>query len=306
MLTRVFLITGFLGSGKTSFLKHVLGGSLDQVGILVNEFGKISIDGPILQQKHMNLIELNNGSIFCSCIKEHFIQSLKELIEKNLSYIFIESSGLADPSNMVQIVDLLRTEVLSSFEYVGSICLVDGLYFEQEFKKMVSVERQIKHSQVVLINKIDLIDKVQLQKIHGKVAETNPKAKIYNMSFGIIDFESLIFSQIPKTYEITSNTEENRPYVIIMRLNAEVKTEKLLGMVDQIKEHFYRIKGIISEGENRLTIDAVQQTVDINTYSGISNEEQMLVFISAIGINAVSHIINAANEWIPNLYELES
>ncbi|PKM51966.1 MAG: hypothetical protein CVV02_02970 [Firmicutes bacterium HGW-Firmicutes-7] len=305
-MTRIFLITGFLGSGKTSFLKNVLGGSLEKVGVLVNEFGKISIDGSLLLQEQMDLIELNNGSIFCSCIKEHFIKSLKDLINKKLNYIFIESSGLADPSNMAQITELISTQVFYPFEYVGSICLIDGLYFEQELNKMVSVERQIKYSQVVLINKTDLIDAIQLQKIIKKVTMINPEANIYNMSFGIIDFQSLVFNQSPKIYQNTTNIENNRPYVIVMRLKTEIKIDIFLEMIHQIKEHFHRIKGIVGKDENRFKIDTVQQKVDINTYSGISTAEQTVVFISAIGVHAVSYIVNAANEWIPDLYELET
>jgi G3E family GTPase len=305
-MTRIYLITGFLGSGKTSFLKHVLNGQADKVGVLVNEFGKISIDGPILQQEHMNLVELNNGSIFCSCIKEHFIQSLKDLIELRLEAIFIESSGLADPSNMVQIVNLIRNEVSAPFDYLGSICLIDGLYFEQELKKMVSVERQIKHSQVVLVNKVDLIDTEKLQKIHQKVSEINPVVEIHDMNFGVIDFGRLEFSGRPTSFESTTNKEDNRPYVIVMRLKAAVEKDQILGMVDQIKEHFYRIKGILRIGDSRMTIDTVGDIVDIADYHRIAGEEQVVVFISAIGVTAVSHIVKAANHWIPGKYILES
>jgi G3E family GTPase len=254
----------------------------------------------------MNLIELNNGSIFCSCIKEHFIQSLKDLIELRLETIFIESSGLADPSNMVQIVKLIKNEVSAVFDYLGSICLIDGLYFEQELKKMVSVERQIKHSQVVLVNKVDLIDAEKLLKIHQKVSEINPVVKIYDMSFGEIDFGSLEFSERPTSFESTTNKEDNRPYVIVMRLKAGVEKDQLLGMVDQIKVHFYRIKGILRLGDSRMTIDTVGDQLDIAEYHSIAEEEQVVVFISAIGVTAVSHIVNAANHWIPGKYILES
>ncbi len=305
-MTRIFLITGFLGAGKTSFLKHILEERHETVGVIVNEFGKISIDGPILQKEHMNLIELNNGSIFCSCIKENFIRSLKEVIEKKLDCIFIESSGLADPSNMVQIVELIKKEVENPFDYVGSICIIDGLYFEQELKKMVSVERQIKHSQVVLINKIDLIDEAQLDKIHDKVLEINPDAKIHHMTFGAVAFEDLEFGERPQTYEGTTNKEDNRPYVIVMRLKKEVEIDRLQAMIEPIKAYFHRIKGIVRQGDGRLTIDTVQDRMDIGHYHGGGEEEQILIFISAIGVKAVSHILNAANQNIPGSFELES
>jgi G3E family GTPase len=306
MGTQVILISGFLGAGKTSFLKHVLGEQAETVGVLVNEFGKISIDGPVLQKDNMNLIELNNGSIFCSCIKEHFIQSLKELISKQLDTIYIESSGLADPSNMLQIVELIHKELPFSFNYKGSICIVDSLYFDQELKKMVSVERQIKHSQVVIINKVDLVDPGQVEIIHQQIKAINQEVRIYCTSFGRVDIKSIEFSQRKQSYEGTTNKEDNRPFVIIMRLEAGVTMENIQGMVEQIKAHFYRIKGIIREGERSLTIDTVLNKLDISDYEEKEEGEQIIVLISAIGVTAVSYIIAAAEKWIPGLYLLET
>lgn len=305
-MVRIYLITGFLGSGKTTFLKQVLTNSQEKVGVLVNEFGKISIDGPILQKAHMNLVELNNGSIFCSCIKEYFIQSLKDLITQDLDAIFIESSGLADPSNMLQIVDLISKEIPTPFDYVGSICIIDGLHFEQELKKMVSVERQIVHSQIILINKVDLIDATQLEKTHQKIRELNPEVTILDMSFGQMDFGALRFAPKLKSSEMTTNKEENRPYVIVMRLKQESPLVQIQGMVSQLKDHCHRIKGIIRNGSSLYTIDTVLETLDVQPYTSPNAEEQVLVFISSIGVKAVSLIIQAANTWIPDSYVLES
>ncbi len=305
-VTQVFLITGFLGAGKTSFLKNILKETKDKVGVLVNEFGKISIDGPLLRLPNTRLIELNNGSIFCSCIKEHFIQSLKEMIMNQPEKIFIESSGLADPSNMVQIVELIHKEITEPFEYKGSICLVDGLYFEQELKKMVSVERQIKHSQGVLVNKIDLICSDQVEAIHAKIREINDHVPIWDVQHGEIDIKQLELSQSPITCENTTNKEENRPYVIMMRLEEEVEPESLQCMIEEIKYCFYRIKGIIRYREQQLTLDTVMEKLNFGVYEGIKDEEQVLVFISSVGVTAVANIVSAAEKWIPGMYELIS
>ena len=71
--TKLYLLTGFLGAGKTTFLTSVLNDLPDKkVAVIMNEFGKVGIDGPIIQKDGMELVELNRGSIFCSCLQLSF------------------------------------------------------------------------------------------------------------------------------------------------------------------------------------------------------------------------------------------
>ncbi len=164
-MTKVYLITGFLGSGKTTFLQNQLSGKDYKTGVLMNEFGKTSIDGTLIKDEDMDMIELTNGSIFCSCLKDHFIEGLRELISRELDCIYIESSGLADPSNMLTIIELLRSQCSHDFSYEGSICIVDCLHFIKEYEIMVSVANQVRHSHTIILNKNDLIDQATRDKI---------------------------------------------------------------------------------------------------------------------------------------------
>jgi len=79
-MTTIYLITGFLGAGKTTFLKERLLHAPVRTGVLVNDFGKVNFDGLQIKRQGMDLIELSNGSIFCSCLKDNFIEGLVELV----------------------------------------------------------------------------------------------------------------------------------------------------------------------------------------------------------------------------------
>lgn len=71
---KIILLTGFLGAGKTTLLSRLLTGEMDgKVGVLVNEFGDIGIDGRLIHHADAQMIELNKGSIFCACLKSSFM-----------------------------------------------------------------------------------------------------------------------------------------------------------------------------------------------------------------------------------------
>lgn len=110
---KLYLLTGFLGAGKTTMLLSLLNGggvAGKKIGVIQNEFGKLSIDGALLQRGDIEMQEISNGSIFCSCLKLQFVSALAEMSKQGLDMLFVESSGLADPSNLEEI--LAAVEVL--------------------------------------------------------------------------------------------------------------------------------------------------------------------------------------------------
>ena len=152
--TKLYLITGFLGAGKTTFLTKVLEdleGS--KVAVIMNEFGKVGIDGPIIQKEGMELLELNSGSIFCSCLQLSFVSALVEIANRDMDYLFVESSGLADPSNIDEFLDAVMIAKGEVYDYSGALCIVDGVNFLDQIKDIETVQRQLKFAHLVIISK---------------------------------------------------------------------------------------------------------------------------------------------------------
>ncbi|WP_193774392.1 GTP-binding protein [Vallitalea guaymasensis] len=307
-MTKIYLITGFLGSGKTSFLQNVLDSEEAKSGVLMNEFGSISIDSSVVSRKDMDMIELTNGSIFCSCLKDNFIESLRALLEKKLDNIYIESSGLADPANMLAIIDLLKKQCSNDFSYEGAICIVDGLHFMKEIDMMVSVENQIKHSKIILINKMDLISSKTADEIKARIRSINDKALIYEITHGKIDFESLKFSSvINDQIGETSNTTENKPKTIIMKLkDNNIELEEIIKVLNNLKEFCYRIKGFVTVNDITYKIDTVNEKLDVIEYESKGLDDQTLVFISKIGVGIVSKILASTKETLKDKIEIIS
>lgn len=308
--TDLYLITGFLGAGKTTFLKKRLACADVQVGVLVNDFGKINFDGLQIRKSGQEMVELSNGSIFCSCLKEQFIDGLVHLIRLGLDCIYIESSGLADPSEMDRILEVVRMRVTgATFRFKGTICLVDGLYFLKTLPKMLSVERQVRHSHLILINKCDLIDSEQRLMIQEKLRELNPRARIVETMYGEVDPAALDFQVFDTGDEVTINTLATRNKTLVIRFPYDPEEKSLRDFLDMVSTHFYRIKGWIRfEGQDLLVkVDMVNQQIKFENGEAPADTSAVnhLVCLTSQGMESISHMAVMADRYIPGMYQLE-
>ena len=99
--TDVFLITGFLGSGKTTFLNRIIDAfpTDRKLMILMNEFGEIGIDGTLVENDDVEMLEISKGSIFCVCVKTDFIKGLMNIVSTiRPEVLLIEATGVANTS----------------------------------------------------------------------------------------------------------------------------------------------------------------------------------------------------------------
>lgn len=306
---KLYLLTGFLGSGKTTLLTNLIEALKDEkVGVIQNEFGKISIDGAIIKREGMELVEINRGSIFCSCLKIKFAEAMMEMADRPIKYLFVESSGLADPSNIGEIMEAIRAFKGDVYDYKGAICLIDGLHFLDQIDDIETVDRQLKHCHLAVINKVDLIDKPTLSLIREKVASINSNVEVIETSFGKLDFEFLNRDLLKNSWvesEDTTNSPENKPKTLTMTFNGTVKKELLTRFLEAISSDAYRIKGFsrLDDGWNQ--VDVVNKKIDYKPWDNTAEESQ-LVFISKIGPNIIKPIINTWKEIVGEEMQLKN
>lgn len=300
----LYLLTGFLGSGKTTFLKRILEDlSSEKVGVIMNEFGRISIDGEIIKKDGMEMVEINRGSIFCSCLKLNFAQAMMEMADKDLKYLFVESSGLADPSNIGEILEGIKAVKGDLYQYKAAICLVDGVNFLEQLEDLETVERQIKHCHLAVISKVDLIDDETLAKVIEKIREINPIVPIETIEFGQLDYEFLNEDLMKYNWadvEDSTNTEETKPKTLMLNFDGEIKKEDLIKFIDKIKVDSYRIKGFVNLENKWNQVDVVGSRIDFKVVEE-SYEHSQLVIISKIGPQIIRPI---ANNW-KEIFEIE-
>jgi G3E family GTPase len=294
--TKLYLLTGFLGSGKTTFLTNTLNDlSEKRVGVIMNEFGKVGIDGTIIKKEDMELIEINRGSIFCSCLQLSFVSALVDMADRDMDYVFVESSGLADPSNIGEFLEAVEVAKGDVYDYSGAICIVDGLNFLEQIEDIETVERQLKFCHLVVISKVDLIDEDKLVKIIEKIKEINDSAEIQTAINGKMDYNFLEKDLLKKGWidsEDTTNTPDNKPKTLTLTYEGELTKEELTRFLDIIKADSYRIKGFFKLEDGWNQVDVVNKKID---YKLTDKEEttSQLVIISKIGPQIIRPIFNA-------------
>lgn len=294
--TKLYVLTGFLGSGKTTVLlklMQVLNGQ--KIGIIQNEFGKLGIDGTILRNDDIQMVEINRGSIFCTCQKLNFVNALSDMTQHNFDYLFVESSGWGDPSNVEEILEATKVVSGKEYDFRGVICFVDAVNFLEQVKDEETAFRQLKHCNLAVITKTDLADAAQLAAVEEKVREINPVCEILHSSMGEMDYSFLKKDLMIYRWaecEETTNSAENKPKSVFLEYDGTVKQEQLTGLLQAVAPQLHRAKGFCNlEGCGWNQVDVVGTLIDYKPSE--SFEKSQLVFISKVGPAVIKTILDA-------------
>ena len=201
----VYIISGFLGSGKTTVLLNMIKEcerNQKSPGIILNELGEVNVEGDLF--KNQLVKELLNGCICCTIqddLKETLHQFTEEIQRNNIDVLFIEGTGVANPQEIEEA--LMSPEFLDYFELNSIISLVDAshyLEYQSYFSSTPEVRKllkeQISSATMVLLNKTDLVKGKSLTKIEQKIKE-NVKSAVPNFktTFGDISIKELFLKR---------------------------------------------------------------------------------------------------------------
>ncbi len=179
MKTKIYIVTGFLGAGKTTLLKRILTASTDlsKTVVLVNEFGKVGIDGDLIKRSAAaNIVELTSGCICCS-LKTDMIQTLQILRhDYSPERIVIEATGVADPLSIIEALD--DRNLAPNFCLEKTITVVDHDFWEAREAFGYVFESQLKQADIILLNKIDTCDPPELSRTLKEIKKQGFKGMI--------------------------------------------------------------------------------------------------------------------------------
>ena len=189
--TDVLLISGFLGAGKTTLLKRILSweSDLSNTVVLVNEFGDVGIDGSLLEGSGSDVVELTSGCICCT-LSADLKQSLLRILEEFKPLrILIESSGVADPTAVAQVV---QHPDLSGNMTLGKIVTVlDADFWEAREVFGPLFYHQLEMAHLLLLNKVDRVEKKTIAVFLDEIHQLLPNTQVVPTIHCAIDPETL-------------------------------------------------------------------------------------------------------------------
>lgn len=203
------IIGGFLGAGKTSLLGYLLSAKHQQkIAVLVNDFGKLNIDAELIVNVEGETVSLTNGCICCT-IRDDLLKEVLKLLNKphdqRPERIVIETSGVSDPTLVA------HTFMLPAMQsYVDVDSIISVIDAEQVLKQKAEcyelIERQIRLADLVVINKIDLINESILEQVRNHVNRLAPQARILESTHGRVPID-LVFGPGKMAEVITTLTQ---------------------------------------------------------------------------------------------------
>jgi G3E family GTPase len=193
--TPVTVLTGFLGAGKTTLLNRILSSDHGlRVGVLVNDFGAINIDEKLIVGMDDSTISLANGCVCCE-IDDDLIGAIEALIERDESpeYILLEASGIADPFGIAMTIGNRRFEDTIRLDGIISVVDLEQIFAHPEYLGLQDLKlRQIGNSDMVVLNKVDLVDDDQVARVHEWIDERIPRVRTYETSYADVPLEILL------------------------------------------------------------------------------------------------------------------
>jgi G3E family GTPase len=175
----LLLLTGFLGSGKTTTLGHWLSHTdvpLKRTAVIINDFGSVNVDAALLARRQLELRSITGGCVCCQSFEDLVAQVAALADNPDFDLVWIETSGLADPE---EVLDHLSAPELHDCTVIRRMILVvDGSDFPCSWRGRAVQEEQVRYADLILLNKTDRLDEAARQRVEISLRKINPTARI--------------------------------------------------------------------------------------------------------------------------------
>jgi G3E family GTPase len=314
MKIKTTILTGFLGAGKTTYLNHILKTNPNtNYAIIENEYGEQNIDHHLIIQADNSIVEMNNGCLCCS-LNDGLYKLLNDLYlrQDEFDELIIEATGVADPAGIAD--PFLNYEtVKSAFELTHTICVVDAGLIEEQLIETIEARLQITFSDILLINKTDLVSRAHVEAIKLLLKGINPfagvliqenglypellnrlipeknqhqifqkqsKASGFKLSTHLLDQpKNLLFTTHKHTNIITHSFVFNKPF------NLELLNRQLVIFLTFQAKDLYRLKAIVHAANktHKILIQSVGKRMSMEELREWSQQEELISQFVFIG-----------------------
>jgi G3E family GTPase len=281
----VTVVTGFLGSGKTTLVNYILSENHGKrIAVIENEFGEIGIDDALVIDAEEEIFEMNNGCICCT-VRGDLIRILGTLMKRRdkFDYILVETTGLADPAPVAQTF-FVDEEIRAQLRLDAIVTVVDAkhlaihLFEEKEEGIENEALEQLAFADRVLINKVDLVNEEELLLVEKQIRSINAGASLVRTQMSKVDLDwvlnarafelSRVLEVDPQFLEESEHMHDQSITSVGIEVDGSVDLEKIndwLGWLLREKgTEIFRMKGIlnINASENRFVFQGVHMLFD--------------------------------------------
>jgi len=287
-ITRLYPIVGFLGSGKTTLLKHIANNyKNEKIAIIVNEFGEQNLDIKTLEKYFQHNFEVTGGSIFCSCKSDQFIERIIDCANEDFDYLFVEGSGLANPSSLPHIMDIIDKKTNKKVILKGTIALVDPNNIEKITSTLNAAKNQLTYADLILINKMDTVSEETYLKAQNIIKYYNQTAKLLPTIYARIDkkeIEELVIQKHNINHLQTIDLHLQKETIRFQ----ELTKEDLLRLCQSLSTYTDRIKGIVTHHQKTYYIEYINE--QLHQEEILHEKENFLICLSTSKENLKANI----------------
>lgn len=308
-----FIITGFLGVGKTTLLTNTVKQHFSdkKIAIIVNEFGDVGVDSKILTNVHSEVLEISEGCICCK-LAEEFEKGVNEIIAGyNPEIIFVETSGASEPFPIFLSLQNLGISV------EGIICVTDAKNFES-YKENSTARYQLGGSNIIILNKIDLVTDEELQEVSKEIISIKEQYNIKNNLTGKTIFNHYLIHNaqqgivskevfegvykvdeiigLAKEYKHPDHTTKDSLTQKVAYLKSSVAFQDIQDVLNALPKNIYRVKGVVKTTDIPHPLFINYSFGDVSYEELVDYSEQsLLIFIGEAIEKDVAHLCKKFN-----------
>lgn len=253
----ISIITGYLGSGKTTLLKRIIEQTDKRIAIVMNEFGEIAIDSKIIKGKNMEMAELAGGCVCCS-ISGEFELAIREIMKKvKPDMIIVETTGVAEPDALVFDIEENLPEI--KLDSIITVVDADGMV---RFPSLGETGRiQIEMADIIVINKVDLVNEEQMQEVEKSVKELNDDVIVLRAVRCDVDIHVLFGLEAER--HVQKREHDHREIESFMfSSDKKINLEEFTNIISNLPKEVYRAKGLLKTDRGSLLFNYVAGRFD--------------------------------------------
>lgn len=284
----ITVTSGFLGAGKTTFLKKVISGMQGKGALIENEFGDIGIDGDMFENE-LPVREIYAGCICCSLVHD-FKKTLEELVSSySLDYILIEPSGVASLSDIIKICDIVSKSSKVDIKLKRLITIVDVKGFEDYVSDFGGFFLdQIENANVILLSHFEEGDHKKVESVVSMIKSYSKKALIFKENWYQLEGEEILYSidsaesegyalEETETLSLADRTLETYSVRNPKSFSEEEVEELLVSLRSEEYGRILRAKGILATDKGKFVNFNFSQYSCSWNYVGICEESKAVV-----------------------------